>query len=387
VAANQVFGTVAGDGAIITRDSAFTVYYSVKNYNNYEGMKLVFTAQIPAQTTVMFIDKSGTVNSYWYYRANAAISEIAITSFTALGGTDAYVEKLETGVEGIEFAYQFIVDFSKTANGMSGDSLTMLLSATSTDSGQMNFSSAVSVTLVDMPTFGMSIASASGLTIELDIEYALAQAGASKWDYRKGALVFTPLTGLPIDAQLRFQVGSSYTLYLQNAQGQFIIPLNEVGNRTVSISLTSKLFPVDAMEYSFKAELYAAESLVGAAPINGDVMATIETVKFTKAETVLQSLHIRELSSGNRLYKQDETIRVWIEMINIDAVTVTLLRKSEEGDYVNTGWNMRTLTESGELSVGLGGQNPGSFCILLTVRDEAGATILSVPFYFIVMLA
>jgi hypothetical protein len=48
---------------------------------------------------------------------------------------------------------------------------------------------------------------------------------------------------------------------------------------------------------------------------------------------------------------------------------------------------MRTLTESGELSVGLGGQNPGSFCILLTVRDEAGATILSVPFYFIVMLA
>jgi len=61
--------------------------------------------------------------------------------------------------------------------------------------------------------------------------------------------------------------------------------------------------------------------------------------------------------------------------------------KNEKGEYNSTGWTQKTISASDEnntLQISLAGQIDGSYCILATVKNEAGETTLSVPYYFVI---
>ena len=80
LAPRQVFTPFTGNEATISRDSAFTAAFQISNYdpNVYTGLNLTFDGAIPENTTMILLDRRD--GTYWYYRANAAVSSVALTS-------------------------------------------------------------------------------------------------------------------------------------------------------------------------------------------------------------------------------------------------------------------------------------------------------------------
>ena len=157
------------------------------------------------------------------------------------------------------------------------------------------------------------------------------------------------------------------------------------------------MFPDSDTTYSFNVKLVASKSVAGDAPYNGDVMVNT-TLSFTSQSTGRYSIRFVELDRDkNRFYSVGDTLNVNIIYISDYAVTLTFLFKDANGGYSNTAWLPKhyqpstsssgaTVSESVSLTgISRNGRPAGSFCLMATIKDDSGATVLSVPFYFVIV--
>lgn len=417
VVPRQVFRPITGTAATISRDSAFTAAFQVSNfalsyvidgktYNAYTDLKLTFGSSIPKDTTVILLDRR--TSSYWYYRAGGEVSSVSLTEFKKMGGgeTEKYSIPTPTTDDGyVNLNYQFIVDFSQSENGYSGDSLTMKLEApkagaisagdtpdggTPSD-GTINAAPAIEAGVtVSMKnsSFTFEKTSESGLTCRFNCGFDKG-AAASKWEKRASALVLTPNAGtnLPPDAQLKAEVEGRGTTYLYKTGDSFIVPVLLLQNsetKTVNLTLQSALFPKDGGSYSFTAQWLISPSKASKAPLSGNQGNRAKNVTFTSQARMVPSL---KSTGTTRMLMGEQKLELNVNGLNLDGCTISaaLLRKADDGSYSGTGWNKTGVSASGLLEVPLAGQTPGSFCLMLTVKKENSVTIvMEVPYYFVI---
>ena len=410
VAPGQVFSSFTYTATTISRDSAFTAAFQVSNfdpcyekdgesYGAYTDPQLTFGSEIPQDTTIILLDRSD--GTYWYYRAGDAISSVALTDFQKMGesGTSYSIPQPEQDNGYIDLNYQFIVDFSQSAGGCSGDSLTMALEAPVKDNNKNvpEMTSGVTVSMADSVFTLTKTTDTDSLTHSFTCDFTIkkdevaSNGVASKWENRASALVLIPGKGtvLPADACIKAVVNGG-TTYLYKSGDRFIVPLSllQAGEKTVELTLQSALFPLGENKYSFDVQWLISQSRAGKAPMKagmkmtGDLAGSLADVTFVSAEEKVPSLKVE---GRQRVLTTRNTLRLKIEKMNLEGYTVSaaLLRKTENGTYSGTGWNKASVGEN--LSVSLGGQTSGSFCLMFTVKKENSVTtVMEVPYYFII---
>lgn len=396
-APGQIFSSFENVTTTISRDSAFTAAYQVSNYGPkftkdnvtyeiYTGLNLTFDQALPQDTTIILLDRRD--KSYWYYRAkDGSVRSVPLTAFTKMGGTGTYQLPDPAEENGyVNLDYQFIVDFSQSG-GYPGNSLTMDLEAPVKD-GSLQVpspeNSAVTVSMVT-PTFSLAenTEGTNSLTRSLNCAFNVS-ATASKWEKRASAVILTPKSDLPPDACIKAEADGG-TTYLYKSGDSFIVPLSllQTEEKTVTLTLQSALFPTEGASYSFTTKWLISPSTAGRAPMIGDQKGDILDVTFTSLEKKAPSL---KTTGQARVLTSGDTLKLEIKKANMDGYTISaaLLRKSENGTYNGTGWNQTNVTET-SLDVPLGGQNPGSFCLKLTVKQKDSIiVVMEVPYYFII---
>ena len=400
VVPKQVFSSITGtEITIISRDSAYTAAFKVDNYvpDFYNVPKLTFDSKIPAETTIILLERqTNGAENYWYYRADSEISEVPLTAFQKMGESGAAAYAVPTLGEGEEYAnlnYQFIVDFSRSAGGCSGDELSMTLEAAHIDNEPKavkapEIKSSVTVSMGNR-TFGLTPegTNGNGLTNSFTCTFNVeGSAAASKWDDRASALILKPANNpvLPADARIKAVIGGE-TTYLYKNKGSFIVPLSLLNTeKKVSLTLESALFPKEEAQYEFAAEWLVSPSKAGKAPVKGDTVGGPQEVIFKSAVKQTPSLK----SEGvQRVLTTQDTLKLDIKRENLNGyfIEAKLLRKSEStGEYIETGWNTSPVGD--KLEVGLAGQTPGSFCLMLYVKEneDSVAVEMRVPYYFVI---
>lgn len=400
VVPKQAFSSITGTQTTISRDSAYTAAFKVDNYvpDFYNVPKLTFDSNIPAKTTIILLERqTNGAENYWYYRADSETSEVPLTAFRKMGENATVVlysvPALGTGEEYVNLNYQFIVDFSRSADGCSGNELNMTLEAARINNKQEavdapEIKSSVKVFMEDK-TFELmpKETNGNGLTNSFTCTFNVeGSAAASKWDDRASALILKPANNpvLPADARIKAVIGGE-TTYLYKNKESFIVPLSLLNTeKKVSLTLESALFPKEEAKYEFAAEWLVSPSKAGKAPVKGDTVGELQQVIFKSAEKQTPSL---KSEGAQRVLTTQDTLKLDIKRENLNGyfIEAKLLRKSEStGEYIETGWNTSPVGD--KLEVGLAGQTPGSFCLMLYVKEneDSVAVEMRVPYYFVI---
>lgn len=399
---DEVFGSVVGTPTVISRDSAFTVNYRIENYNiyDYSNPKIVFSAALPKDTTIIFVDKIN--NTYWYKNISASTSTINLVGFIKMGTASTYYQ-----ITGATQEYQFIIDFSDVDAGeVIPNFLSVQLQVTTaTSNGAPDIFTDESNTKVstDIATVTFDIMDKTGdvsndverLTNTVNVKYAVSNVAnivSSKWNGRKAALVLTPTSSIPLDSTIEFTEGNT-TVVLNIVNGYFIIPL-QYTNSDVYITLKSQLFPENGGTFTFKCELYSSESMAGKAPENGELMDTIDTLTFVKVKDTTPSAGFREIDTTKQVLKATELIEIGVMTKNTPVdrytVTVTIMYKNPNGGYSSTAQSTTVAPPQNSDSINtnirfaLTTYSAGSYCLLLEVKEPTGYSVVATPYYFII---
>ena len=383
----EVFSDFNGKDTSISRDSAFTAQFTVRDYipAEYTKQALNFSQVLPAGTTIIL----KADNNYWYYKVGEVNREIDLTYFTAMGGTDRF--KFDTeGTSAQSFTYQFIVDFSKTA-GISVGSLDVSLVLTTLDTSiPAQESTHVSVGLKEKATFVISSTDVVGKSATLNCTYTPSKGAASIWNGRKAALVFTAPVTAPADLTLTAVIAGNTTRYTMNAERQFIIPLGKLDTKEIKITLHSNLFGSSVSDLAFTADWYVSKSGSDKSPLKGDAAAHCN-VSFSCQKDPVPSVRI---DGSDHLLHAGGKLKVTVNYAGIpDKGTVTAYLQRKMGEsYIDTGAKEPVISDTTDLTnagtnkqveFSMGQMDKGSYRILVIVR-ESGANILQVPYYFVI---
>ena len=391
----EAFGTVQGNSAVITRDSAYTAYFEVKNYDVYTNPKLQFSTALPENTTIILLDKTTGTPVYWSTTLENASTEIPLSTLVRMGTVDDAFTLPQNTTE-LVLKYQVIVDFSDSV-GCGGETLTTCFTAERSNDaaakGAPVFPEKSLVTeLKNIASSSISVSDSDSIQRNVQIELLNVPEGvdASKWDGRRGALVLTPEVALPADARIEAvdQTGMK-TQYYRNTGGKYVISLTDAESDTLRLTLISDLFPDEEMVYTFQVELISANSLAGKAPINGTKLAETKILTFVKeAKAAPFSLKIK---GDKQVYDVGNTVKLDVNYENLPEHTVLVIRLLNKdtsaiasNTYIDTGWKQQKDTVLGENEVPLGQNLTGSCCILVELRDIMGNVIASVPCYFVI---
>jgi len=400
---DQIFGTVSGDSATISKDSAFTTHFDVNSYDSvaYKDLSLSFgTVSVPAGTSIILVDKTSGSNQYWYTKLETEASSVALTGFTKMGGSANFdLDYSEDDTENFvqDYDLQFVVDFSQTESGCAGNGLSVSLTAakTGTVTNAPDWPSDSATVTLTATTFGLTADTTNepGLTRTLTATYSpTANSGTSKWDNRHSALVLTPSGNaeLPPDAKLSVEIGGSTTVYDMSG-GKFVIPLADLATKEAAITLQSDMFPEGETTYTFTAKWMVSNSLAEGSPLNGDEVGTVGDLSFVKAAGKVPSLKIANASGKNHhlVSKGDQVTPVvsWKDLQDCDVMAVLQKRNNGVYDTVGAGWSdsvFQTQADaSKQLDLGTSQFAPGSYRIRVTATQN-NLTLLETYYYFII---
>ena len=387
VGPGQMFGTVSGTTAAISRDSAYTVYFELKNYDAeyYRSPVLSFNSDLPAGTTIILQNK--TDGSYWSATLESAQQTVPLDEFIRMGTENEEFPALANG----DLQLQFVVDFSRTSMG--GEKFTTALVVAKKEGipvGVPDISEKMSAE-VSLLNTAHTLSADEGIGSVRTLTCGFTEAvSASRWDDRDLALVLTPKSGdgfatLPPDAVLRASVGDTYVDCRPTIGGKFIVPVGEPG--TVTLELRSAMFPSGTSQYAFDVDLYSAASIAERAPLNGTKVAELPSLKFSVTEAAV-SLKVTGTDDNNkRVFNPGETISVKVTTGDTlpegYKVVVQLHQKNTDGTYINRGQSP-TIGANGTYSFSLTGFASGSYCVVAMVQRDTGLTVAEAPYYFIV---
>lgn len=388
----QVFGAVAGNTATISRDSAWTVYYGVSDYDTeaYQQPSLHFSPAIPGGTTIILLDKSS--GGYWSYAASAETGSVPLSGFNRMGAahTDGNKYRAESG----DLKLQFVVDFSGVNGGMSGTKVTATLRIDKLPGEENKAPELLEMTQTNKPTVEVALADTAfslqdngggGLDWKLSSSFT-PNAAASRWDNRDLALLLTPETGtvLPPDAKLSALVGSDRIDCRLNKAGCFLIPLGGF-RKDIVLTLQSDMFPENGARYPMTAQLIVSRSVAEMAPLNGTRVADPVSVIFANTE---QNLSVKVYTGDDRrLFSSEESIAVTVDTGATDVpagykLKVRLEQKHQDGTYVDTGY--KAASGAGVYTFNLAGCVADSYRVLVTIERDNGYAVLQAPYYFII---
>jgi len=391
IAEKEVFGSVTSSAATISRDSAFTAYFDVNNYDysEYDPLALEFTQDLPLGTTIILLDK--VAGTYYSYTVKAVIDTIVLDSFIKMGTIDT---KFDFAASGSNMDLQFIVDFSDVPamNVPNGGSITTSLVAAKKGAGLEVFDieNSLKTVLKDMATFGMNAAK-NRLITNVNTIYNKSEGAASKWDNSLTALILKPTDLIPSDAYILCS-GESTTSVYRNAEGDFVIPLGALDDGEMDLALVSSQFTSVSKTYSFDATWMMSASKAAIASKNGTVLADGVTVTL---EGVKKAPISMKVTSNKKIYDREElaanqgivnaTIS-WKDLpLNLD-LKVTLMYKNDNGNFVNTGWSQDidydSTYEAVNIGIPMANQSPGSYYLRVTV-DEGLEKVAEVDYYFL----
>jgi hypothetical protein len=292
-----------------------------------------------------------------------------------------------------------IVDFSQTAQGMTGDELALSLTAMQDSAREASVpefpENEVKVGLYNV-TFSLE-AESSGMTTTFRTVYANSEGKTSKWEGRDAVLVLTPSsqqgsTQLPSDLRVRVQEGNHTSIYYRSGD-RFVIPLR--GVETFSVQMESDLTPLTGANYVFEAALCSSLTAVGSAPSNGTKLYIIHAVSFTKEATPAPALRV---DGSQRLYHPGTgAVAITITYQEVPenySITATMLVKTESGAYMSTGTtdtvkktqvgNTIPTNSSVPFSMGLVPMtDAGSYCLQISILNSFDVEVLTVPYYII----
>ncbi len=387
----QIFSPFTGTATTISKDSAFTAAFGVKYFDPaaYECPKLTFSENIPADTTVILLNRGKNgAKTYWHYRAASEVNSVPLSDFKKMGGAGTFAAPA-AGEDGYtDLSCQFVVDFSQTGAGYAGTApLKMTLEAPAKDAAAKAPELKQDVTVsTGASGFNFEQRGTNGLTNRFKYTFA-KDAPASKWENRASSLVLTPDSGtvLPPDARIKAVVNGG-TTYLYKSGDSFIASLSLLeAEEIVDLTLESALFPPTEESFAFTAQWWISPSKAGKAPMDGDQKGSVSNVIFTSTEKKTPSLKI---TGESRILKSGQDLELAIQKENMAAedgyiVSAALLHKLN-GIYSGTGWNKSDVSGN-NLSVTIGTQNPGSYCLLLTVKQEGSINVvMEVPYYFVI---
>lgn len=392
ITSSEKFGPVSGTEATITRDSAYTAYFEIKNYDAevYTPPKLSFSTTLPEDTTVILIDRSNGT-TYYSYTASGSETQIPLTYFVQMGAAATKFTKPATSLDK-PLKYQVVVDFSDCAewDGTSiTTSLTAMLVEGASVKGAPAFPEIPRTTTLTVPQTPSVSAESKGTKIDLTINnYPTASATSSKWNNRVGALVLTTSDDtLPVDARIISAYGGGQTTYYRNANGEFIIPLADFNINTLTLTLISDLFPSTEKKYTFNAELMYSNSLAGKAPSNGATLVQISEIAFTVPPSAEPAIEIVNKSELKPIYVQNASIAVSVNANILPETTQLDLRlfyKDPEKEWIAT--NLRVAVTDLETTYEIKlGENTGSYYIAFELRDSQDGIIMTDKYYFTVV--
>jgi hypothetical protein len=377
ISENKMFTDINTLDATISRDSAFTTYFNVSNYDKYEELSIKFNEYLPKGTSIILIDKSN--NSYWYFNLNIASNSLLINDFIKMG------EIAKFNVSGNTLKYQFIIDFSKVEETLIANSLSVYLDATAIEEGVPDFSKGIrTVNFVDV-SFEINDLTQDDNTLEKEFETKFADTDfdSSKWDNRGVAILVTPNSELPYDTRIKIQQDNKTTYYYQNELKQFVIPIKGLKLEKFILSLESNLFPRSGESYDLNIKLYASNSNNDTSILNGKVVAEINSLTFKVKE---------EFNAAVKITGQEHIIGVGQELtVNLDyilpndyTISSDLMVKAENGEYTSSG-KRPDINRQGEIKISLAGSVEGNYCFKIIIKDSDGITVMSVPYYFIIV--
>lgn len=373
---NKVFTDFNTQEATIGRDSSFTAYFDISNYNKYEHLSINFSEKLPKDTSLILIDKSN--NTYWYFNFDETRDNLLITDFIKMGGTTKF------DILGTTLKYQFIIDFSKVEEILDVDSLYIYLDATTTEIGVPDFIKGIkTVNLVDV-TFELNDLTIDEDTLEKEIEtkFAKTDAESSKWDDKGVAIVVTPNEDIPADSRIKITQENETTYYYKNELNQFIITLKGLDLENLKLSLESSLFPTEGKTYSLNLKMYASNSKIDTSVSNGELVAEIQTLLFNVKRVTNPAIKI---TGDTRIIKVGEELSINIEYVLPDNCNISsdLMVKTENGEYTSSG-KRPDINSQGDLNISSAGLVEGNYCFKVIIKDADGITVMSVPYYFII---
>ena len=248
------------------------------------------------------------------------------STLNSVAGLKSYAETYQTLAAYL--AAQNITDpFSALINDTDGASANtgsyQLAFAADNNEGAAEFKPVqLAVQLVDKTTYGLTVAQSADNALGLTANYTVNKSsGDDTYASGKGlAIVLAPTGALPADAVLA--VGDK--TYERNAQGDFIVPIDNAGESgSIDLTLKSEMFPDAAADYGFTAVLYRAKSSEAASPMNGEKVAEqTNAVTLTKAQTVRPAIRV----SGTQVAAASEWAQgqdMSFEVSNLDGYTLT----------------------------------------------------------------
>lgn len=368
------------DGPEIERSSAYTVLYTVKNYDPevYKQPVLQFSPAIPAGTTVILQSRDSGGLRYWSYRAAASTTEISMSSFVRMSGSGSY--QAENG----DLALQFVVNFSRVEGGCAASDLQtkLILDKKIEDTGAPDLSGGVpqDVALEDA-AFSLLYNIGEGLAHRLSYSFG-PDIAASRWDDRELALVVSG-SGLPDDAVLSAQVNGVWRTCRPYEPGKYIVPLGSQNTGTVELTLKSDMFPQQVKNYQMECRLYMSRSVADGSPLNGSPISDSVTCTFSSTDAAV-AVSVSE-GTDRHLFSSGEEITVQVnhEIPNGYSVKVQLQHKDQETEvYVNTG--RKAVSTGGQYTFDLNGCADGSYRIVAIAERSDGFAVAEAPYYFII---
>lgn len=386
----------------ISRDSAFTALYVVKNFvpGNYSSQLLKWRdsggadCSFPAGTTItmMEVNENSQITGYWYCKPSG--SSVDLRSFTRMAGTENYSYDT-SATAGTTLRYLFVVNFGQAS--ASAGSYQLAFDATA-KAGVTAFTPvAPGVTLGATKGYGLSATTTADVlnpTAELSYTVTDASGNDSYTEGKSLSLVLTPQNAAALPQDARIQVGDQ--TYSCNGKNEIIIPIGTIAAGSKPLTLTSKMFPEEEKTYSFTAKLYLSNSAQADAPINGKVLCSCD-VTFTKTAENRPALSV----TGTRVATVSDWVSgqtIDIQMKNLDDCDVTVkvysgvsgttqvtdLVSSVSGIFtMNSGTGVYNKgTPTGKLVLNSAAK-AGTYRLSFEV-SKAGKVLLTVPYYVIV---
>lgn len=406
VTEKQVYHSVTADSASISRDSAYTLYFEILNYDPsaYSQLAVYFSQDLPVGTNVILVDK-GTDRYYWTEIQNTTNHLVVLpgagqpsSPLTQMGTANekfAISNLDEKGYTTVKL--QLIVDFSEVEEGArmnAGNQMFTTLATTRTN-GAPELTAAVATEIHNEQKYNISriLIPENETANRLRCEVEPSGGIVSKWDHRQAALVLTPAssTELSADVSIRYKIGDRTGTAYRNAEGKFVLSLGDLNTTEVEIWLMSSLFSENRVEYEFSAEWIASQSIAEKAVKNGELLASMASVNISNNIEVAPSIQI---STDQKYYDKTQTGNVvatvnWKNITAEHKMKVTLMIKNEQDVYTSTGlsWDIEGIGAASHQFVVTIPSNMiirelDSYCLNIVV-DAALITVAEDNCYFI----
>ena len=386
----QHFSDFVGDlNPVISRDSAFTVYYEIKDFDDehYQNPTLSFAQTIPSGTTIILRDR--TDGSYWYFKAYTSLAEVPLDQFLSMGSNPQSYK-----AESKDLKLQFIVDFSRVQETINVDAFAVNLEICR-KAGESEFVPETKSQTLIVGLGGVNISVSrrdqiSSLVNAITIT-ASANGGASKYDHRDLALVLEPTEGteLPIDASIRMNRDGVNSVWRQQNDRKIIISLGDFRNMSsdVKLELYSDMFPRqnEDVVYEIDASLYVSSSDADAAPLLGNL---VDSVRLTFTNNLQETGISIQVDNDKRLFGVNDTIikaEITTEpVVYTDNyyVKVELHKEFPDGSYGNT--LIRPTVDNGTYTFDLNDCVDGDYCIVAFLTTKNDYVVSESRHYFII---